>query len=301
MTPSPLDTGPREMPALHASDERAALTGMLEQYREGVVRKVEAMAQSATTSSPATSGTTAAGLVKHLARVEGAWVTRRLAGRGEPEPWASAPFDRDPDWDFHSANGEALSEVVGLYRAVCQRSRAVIAALDVDHTAVDERGWEISLRSVLVHLVGETARHLGHPDVLRELADGRTGEQHQELVGDVMFRAAATPRRWWSSLVLARTRSVGRSVPPGVAVLGGPARSAGQAPPGVQGAVAHRQPDHEGEQQYPHGVDGQDHQQPEAQHGLSTTLFMASERSGALVGPSWPCRAARGRRDGVAW
>jgi hypothetical protein len=29
---------------------------------------------------------------------------------------------------------------------------------------------------VLLHLVEETARHLGHLDVLRELADGSTGE-----------------------------------------------------------------------------------------------------------------------------
>jgi hypothetical protein len=33
------------------------------------------------------------------------------------------------------------------------------------------------LRWILLHLVEETARHLGHIDLLRELADGSTGEE----------------------------------------------------------------------------------------------------------------------------
>ena len=33
----------------------------------------------------------------------------------------------------------------------------------------------IALREVLVHLIEEYARHLGHADLLRECIDGRTG------------------------------------------------------------------------------------------------------------------------------
>lgn len=176
MTTPPTDTGVRGMPAIHAADERTVLTGMLEWYREGVLLKVEGMDLGAATTSPLRSGTTAAGLVKHLALVEDSWFTDRLAGRGDPEPWASAPFDQDPDWEFHSASSQPLADVVDLYRAACDRSRAVTTALDLDHTALDEKGRTISLRFVLVHVLEETARHLGHLDILRELADGRTGE-----------------------------------------------------------------------------------------------------------------------------
>jgi hypothetical protein len=35
----------------------------------------------------------------------------------------------------------------------------------------------MSLRWILLHLIEETARHLGHIDVLREQADGITGEE----------------------------------------------------------------------------------------------------------------------------
>lgn len=33
----------------------------------------------------------------------------------------------------------------------------------------------MNLRSILVHLIEEYARHLGHMDLLREAIDGRTG------------------------------------------------------------------------------------------------------------------------------
>ena len=42
-------------------------------------------------------------------------------------------------------------------------------------TFVTERGSEISLRWVCVHMIEEYARHNGHADLLRELVDGTTG------------------------------------------------------------------------------------------------------------------------------
>ena len=174
--PAAVDTGERAMPAVHAADERTMLTGMLDWYREGVLGKVEGMAQAAATRSPLRSGTTAAGLVKHLAHVEDHWFTHRVHAQPVAEPWASAPFDDDPDWEFHSASDEPLAHAVELYRAACARSRAVTQEHGLDDRATDARGRDVTLRFVLLHLVEETARHLGHLDVLRELADGRTGE-----------------------------------------------------------------------------------------------------------------------------
>ena len=174
--PEPVDTGQRALPPIHTADERAMLTGMLDWYREGVLRKVEGMSQADATTSPLRSGTTVAGLVKHLALVEDSWFTHGLAQQPEPEPWASAPFDDDPDWEFRSANSEPLGDSVELYRTACERSRAVTAAHELDATATNTRGRVFSHRFVLLHLVEETARHLGHLDALRELADGTTGE-----------------------------------------------------------------------------------------------------------------------------
>jgi catechol 2,3-dioxygenase-like lactoylglutathione lyase family enzyme len=174
--PEPVDTGEREMPPLHADPERQMLESMLDWYREGVLLKVDGMDQADATTTPLRSGTTVAGLVKHLALVEDSWFTHGLHQQPEPEPWASAPFHDDRDWEFHSAEHEPLEASVALYEQACARSRAVAAAHDLDDTAVNRRGQVFSLRFVLLHLVEETARHLGHLDVLRELADGRTGE-----------------------------------------------------------------------------------------------------------------------------
>lgn len=90
-TPTPVDTGEREMPPVRAAAEREALTGMLDWYRDGVLLKVEGLAPHLAAASPLRSGTTIAGLVKHLALVEDSWFTHRFAGRPEPEPWASGP------------------------------------------------------------------------------------------------------------------------------------------------------------------------------------------------------------------
>lgn len=174
--PAPVDTGERAMPPLHAAPERELLVAMLDWYREGVVRKVAGLAQDSAVTSPLRSGTTPAGLVKHLAYVEDSWFTERMGGGATPEPWAGAPFDDDPDWEFHSAADEPLADSVALYEAACARSRAVTDAHALDDGFVDRRGRQVTLRFVLLHLVEETARHLGHLDVLRELADGSTGE-----------------------------------------------------------------------------------------------------------------------------
>ncbi len=174
--PGPVDTGERAMPAVRSADERTMLTGMLDWYREGVLAKIADLPQPEAGTSPLRSGTTIAGLVKHLAYVEDHWFSHGLAQQPLPEPWAGAPFDDDPDWEFHSAGDEPLEDTAALYRQACARSREVTAARSLDDTAQDRQGRAFSLRFVLLHLVEETARHLGHLDVLRELADGRTGE-----------------------------------------------------------------------------------------------------------------------------
>jgi hypothetical protein len=50
----------------------------------------------------------------------------------------------------------------------------VTAARSLDVVSVQRN---MSLRWILLHLIEETARHLGHIDVLREQADGSTGEE----------------------------------------------------------------------------------------------------------------------------
>jgi len=174
--PPPVDTGERAMPPLGTAGEADLLSGVLDWYREGVLAKVEGVSPTNAAARPLRSATTIAGLVKHLALVEDSWFTDRFAGATEPEPWASAPWDDDRDWEFTTGATDALAEVVGLYRAACDRSRAVVAGRSLDDTAARGGSHPFTLRFALVHLIEETARHLGHLDILRELLDGTTGE-----------------------------------------------------------------------------------------------------------------------------
>ena len=45
----------------------------------------------------------------------------------------------------------------------------------LDDRARDLRD-DVTLRWVRIHMIEETARHLGHLDLLREILDGATGE-----------------------------------------------------------------------------------------------------------------------------
>ena len=175
--PAPIDTGVRPFPPVRTAGERELLTSMLDWYRDGVVRKVEGLRQHHAVARPLRSETSVAGIVKHLALVEDGWFSIRFAGRAGQELWPDLDEDREPDWDFRSARDEPLALNVARYQEAVARSRAVTEAYELDDVCADPhpRG-EFTLRFALVHMIEETARHLGHLDILCEHLDGRTGE-----------------------------------------------------------------------------------------------------------------------------
>jgi hypothetical protein len=164
-----------------AADELTMLSQYMDFHRATFLSKVEGLTQQQLgTRSIATSELTLAGLAKHLALNEDSWFGEVLTGTPLPEPWASAPFDEDPDWEFHTAPGDAPEDLVALYDAACARSRAHVAGVgDLDALSVElsrKEDQQFSLRWILLHMIEETARHNGHADLLREAIDGVTGE-----------------------------------------------------------------------------------------------------------------------------
>jgi hypothetical protein len=120
-------------------------------------------------------------MIKHLAVVEDSWFQHDLLGRPLGEPWASAPWSEDRDWEWHSAVDDAPEALLRLYVDACARSRVVVdelgGDLDTLSVTVDEPSGEyFSLRWLLLHMIEETARHNGHVDLMREAIDGVTGE-----------------------------------------------------------------------------------------------------------------------------
>jgi uncharacterized damage-inducible protein DinB len=164
----------RTIPLLFDSDERTLLEGMLDWYRAGVLAKVDGLSDEPAQLAVGGSETSVAGLVKHLALVEDAWFAD-LTGSQHPEPWANIDWESDPDWEFRTARDEPLSASVQLYLTAITRSRSVSALRPLGDLSPPGQKAPFSLRFALVHLIEETARHLGHLDILCERLDGRRG------------------------------------------------------------------------------------------------------------------------------
>jgi hypothetical protein len=162
---------PRQLPAQDA-DERATLAGVLDFFRATVVTKVAGLTDEDAFSAPVRpSELTAAGVVKHLTGVERFWFSIDFGGSDLPWPWT----EDDPHGNFRPGKTETLTGLVADYQAECERSREAIASAGLDDVARAE-GMAFKLRYALVHMIGETARHCGHLDLIRERIDGVTGE-----------------------------------------------------------------------------------------------------------------------------
>jgi len=161
-------------------DERTMLRQFLDYQRQTFLLKIDGLDSAQLVRQIPSSSLTLAGLAKHLALVEDSWMQERFLGIDNLEPWSSAPFADDPDWEFHSAVADNPDDLIDLYRTACERSRRAEAnaqSLDVLSAVPDARtGSKFSLRWILLHLVEETSRHNGHADLLREAVDGVTGE-----------------------------------------------------------------------------------------------------------------------------
>ena len=68
-----------------------------------------------------------------------------------------------------------MADLLGDYAAESRQCDAVVIGAASLDTVSAQR--DMSLGWILLRLVEETARHLGHIDLLRERGDGSTGEE----------------------------------------------------------------------------------------------------------------------------
>jgi uncharacterized damage-inducible protein DinB len=169
------DSDPRE--ALEPGrGEKAVLAEYLDRYRMTFELKCEGLtAEQLATRSVPPSTMSLLGMIRHLARVEHSWTRRVFEGQIElPHLYRT---EEDPDLDFNQAvaDDEVVAEAWDTWRGEVAHAQAVYANLDLD-APVDVHGQEAEARDIVVHLVEEYARHVGHVDLLRECIDGRTGQ-----------------------------------------------------------------------------------------------------------------------------
>lgn len=153
------------------ADERGILTGWLDWQRGTVPAKCAGLADADArrTLIPSSPQLTVAGVVAHLITVERHWLVGSFLG----DRSASQPSD-ESGWNDTRTSLPTLLET---YAGQCEVSRRIVAGHSLD--AVEQYAPQglprVSLRWILGHLIEETARHLGHLDLLRELTDGERG------------------------------------------------------------------------------------------------------------------------------
>lgn len=159
--------------------ELALLQQFLELQRSTILAKTAGLDRDSMARRLPSSDLSLGGLLYHLALVEESWMEVDFLGKEMPEPWAKVDFGTDPEWEFRRG-GELDPDAVRLrYLEACENSRqAVVQAGGADQLSAkpDWDGQHFSLRWVLLHLIEETARHVGHADLLREALDGSVGE-----------------------------------------------------------------------------------------------------------------------------
>jgi Protein of unknown function (DUF664) len=176
-----LDEDPRENgPAL--GDERTALVEFLRCARLTLEMKCAGLdAEGLARRSVAPSTMSLLGLVRHLAEMERHSFRQVMAGQDAPRLYCSET-DRDGDFDGAVADPEVVAEAWEAWRTeVAFAERFVAESPSLDVTAKARQGigsgeGPISLREVLLEMIWEYARHLGHADLLREQVDGRIGQ-----------------------------------------------------------------------------------------------------------------------------
>ncbi|NOV95957.1 putative damage-inducible protein DinB [Isoptericola halotolerans] len=154
--------------------EKETLWEYLCRYRMTLVMKCEGLdAEQLSRRSVPPSNLSLLGLVRHLANAEHHWFTRVLQGTVAPGPF-ERPRAVDVDFDEAYPTDECVGEAWEAWHAAVEAADEQLVREELGRE-VPFDGGTVEVRDVIIHMVEEYARHMGHADLLRECIDGRTG------------------------------------------------------------------------------------------------------------------------------
>jgi hypothetical protein len=156
--------------------------GFLEYERATMAWKCSGLDAAGLKATLGPSLMTLGGMLRHLARVEDYWFSFALLAHDVAAPWRAVDWKADPDRDWLSAAEDSPEHLFTFWRDATERSRTLVAQAlasgDLGQRAL--RAWPDgqapSLRSILLTVIDEYARHNGHGDLIRESVDGSTGQ-----------------------------------------------------------------------------------------------------------------------------
>lgn len=175
ITPSDMPSEPPDT----LTDPRELLTGYLDYYRSALLRKLEGFPEDRLRAAVLPSGWTPLELFKHLTYVEVRWLQWGFMAEDVGNPWGDRGPGGRPENPWKVGEDETLDGLKALAAETWERSRQIVASASLDEAAKPGERFQdepASLIWILFHLLQEYARHLGHLDVVRELADGAVGE-----------------------------------------------------------------------------------------------------------------------------
>ena len=141
--------------------------GWLQHLRDSAIFKVQGLDPDQLRWQPTESSNSLGVIVVHLGYAERLWGRAIFAGEPMDMGWRAQMFEIPDGW--------SADDVVRFYR-----TEAALVDDVLDHaTSFDAASRAdfrpTTLRWVVFHLIEETARHVGHMDITRELLDGSVG------------------------------------------------------------------------------------------------------------------------------
>lgn len=162
-------------PTIPAGSRTEVFLRYLDFFRSRLIIKLHAMPEAELRLSRLPSGWTPLELLKHLRFMERRWLEWGFEGQAIADPWADR---RDGRWFV--AEDESLDSLLAGLAEQAGRSRAIIEAHDLAEVGQPGERWggaePATLERVLFHMLQEYARHVGHIDIVCELATGTAGE-----------------------------------------------------------------------------------------------------------------------------
>ena len=152
------------------------LIDALNDQRSHVFAAIDGLTEAQLSRSVLPSGWSCLGMLKHLALADEHYWFRSIID-GQP---LDGFFPVEPNGDWTVGGGESAESIVAMYRHEITEANRVLAAVEeTDAPAQRDPRWDQwgvdypTVRSILLHMIVETACHAGHLDAARELLDGK--------------------------------------------------------------------------------------------------------------------------------
>jgi hypothetical protein len=151
----------------HPLGEMSMARAWLQHLRESAIFKVEGLGAAQLRWQPSPTANSLGVIVVHLGYAERLWLRAVCAGEPMDMAWRARMFELPDGW--------GVDEVVAFYRSESALADAVLDRADsLDRSSAGDLR-PTTFRWAVFHLIEETARHVGHMDITRELLDGSVG------------------------------------------------------------------------------------------------------------------------------